>query len=458
MAEALGELTVWLGPTRMFEVFMKAWRAARKGWESMSRLARTQWVCGTVLVLAFLVWLCTKVCVEFERRASARSAHELINAGKFEEAGLPLARWIKSDPDSAEAHFLVARRSLGLHRFDLGIAELEAARKLGYPPNAVAREQGIILARLGRLSEAEPILRPLFQARAGDVSADPDLDEALAKCYIENFRLRAAEDVVSRWIVDAPTSANAYYWNAELKRRKSGVDLPALIRDFEHVLELDGDHDRARIALAELYLKVHRNADAEREYLAYQQRHPDNIDACLGLGQIAAENEQIARAIQLLDRATALAPNDSRPLVARAKIESRRGSLEVALKFLDKAVVVDNVEPEIRYQRSLILSRLGRTDDARREQEEMSRLRKEKEEFDELLDGLLKFPADLDRQIRAARWFFEHGHPEEGARWAEKILRERAHHVEANRLLAAHYEKQGNRGLANFYRLQANGR
>jgi tetratricopeptide (TPR) repeat protein len=454
----VGESIVWPALTRDFEGFMKAWRGARKAWASMSWLARTQVVCGLILVLTTLALLFTRGFVEFERRANAKSARELISAGKFEEAGRPLTNWLKTEPDSAEARFLAARRAFGLQRFDVGIIELDAAQKLGYPQNSVARERGIILAMLGRLTEAEPILRPLFQARAGDHSVDPDLDEALAKCYIENFQLRAAEDVVNRWIIDAPTSAKANYWKADLKRRKSGVELPALIRDFEHVLELDGNHDRARIALAELYLKVHRNADAEREYVAYQQRHPDNIDAWLGLGQIAAENGQIARAIELLDRATALAPNDSRPLVARGKIESRRGSLELALKFLDKAVVVDNIEPEVRYQRSLILSRLGRTDDARKEQDETSRLRKEKEELDELLQGLLTFPADTERQIRASRWFFDHGHPEEGARWAEKILREHAHHVEANRLLADHYERQGKTGLANFYRLQGGGR
>jgi tetratricopeptide (TPR) repeat protein len=436
---------------------MKAWRAARKVWAAMTGLARARMVCATVLAVLVIAWLLMKGRAEFERRASANLAQALISAGKFEEAGRPLAKWIKSAPDSAEARFLEARRAFGLQRFDVGIAELDAARRLGYPQNAVARERGIILARLGRLSEAEPILRPLFQARSGDRSVDPELDEALARCYIENFQLRAAEAVVKRWIVDAPMSAKAHYWNAELKRRKSDVELPALIRDFEHVLELDGNHAKARMALAELYLKVHRNADAEREYSTYLQSDSDSIDACLGLGQIAAENGEVERAIQLLDRAIKLAPNDSRPLIERGKIEGRRARFEVALEFLDKAVKVDNVEPEIRYQRSIILSRLGRSEEARKEQEETSRLRKEKEEFEKLLDGLLKFPADTERQIRAAGWFFDHGHPEEGVRWAEKILREYPHHAGANRLLADHYEKQGRTGLANFYRLQAGG-
>lgn len=88
----------------------------------------------------------------------------------------------------------------------------------------------------------------------------------------------------------------------------------------------------------------------------------------------------------------------------------------------------------------------------------MARLRKEQEGLDKLLEGLRKSPADTDLQFRTARWFFEHGHPDHGLRWAEKVLREHPHHVETSRLLADHYEKQGNRGLANFYRMEAGGR
>ena len=426
----------------------------------MSRLARAQTVVGSAAVTAISAWLLYSGVNAFERVRNSNLARQLIDDGRFDEAGGPLSQWIERQPESAEARFLAARRAFGLGRLDAGISELTAAQKLGYDANAVSRESGIVLSRVGRLSEAEALLRPLFKARAGERSADPDpdLDEALARCYIENFQLRSADEVVNRWMLDAPTSANAHFWHAELKKRKSGIELPTLIRDYEHVLNLDPNHERARIALADLYLQVHRNADAEREYLRYREHHPDSIEVCLGLGQIAAENGQIDRAIQFLDQAIALAPGDARPLVERGKIESRRGDFTAALRFLDKAVSVDRVEPEIRYQRSLILSRLGRADDALSDQEEMRRLRKEKEEFDQLLAGLLAFPADTDRQIQAARWFFEHGHPTEGVRWAEKILREHAHHPETNRLLADHYDKQGNRGLANFYRLQADAR
>ena len=312
-----------------------------------------------------------------------------------------------------------------------------------------------MLARLGRLAEAEPILRRLFLRCSGDRSRDPDLDQALAKCYIETFQLRAAEAVVRRWVADAPTDPQAHYWTADLKRRNTDVDPATLIAEYEHVLKLEDQHDQARIALAELYLKAHRNSDSEREYAIHLNRHPDDVEACLGMGQIAAEDGRTEEAIQFLDRAIKLAPRDYRPLVERARIESQRGRFAKSLEFFDKAVELDVVDPEVRYQRSLVLTKLGRIDDARKEQEVMVRLRKDKENLDHLLEGLRKSPKDTELQHQAARWFFDHGHPEEGLRWAEKILRENSRHVETNRLLADHYEKQGKHGLANFYRMQA---
>ncbi len=433
---------------------MNTGQVAKAAWASMSRLARSRVVYGSALALIIVAWLFLKARDEYVRRSSARAAREMIQASRFDEAGWPLATWIRHAPDSAEARFFAARREFGLHRARAGFVELEAARKLGYPQAAIDRERGIVLTSLGRLAEAEPILRRLFKDRADDRSSDPALDEALARCYIENFQLRAAEGVVKRWIADAPLDPKARYWYADLRRRKGGIELGSLIDDFEHVLRLDGGYDQARIPLAELYLAAHRHGDAEKQYATYLQRHPDDIEAYLGMGRVAAEDGRDDLAIQFLGRSIELAPKDNRPLVERGKLESRRGRFAAALEYFDRAADLDSLEPEIRYQRSLVLAAMGRAEDAVKERAEVARLRKEKEDLDKLLQGLLKTPADIDLELRAARWFFEHGHAEAGLRWAEKILREHPGDARASGLLADEYEKQGKPGLANFYRLQ----
>ena len=130
-------------------------------------------------------------------RAATRSP-----TGKYQEASAPLERWIKAKPARPRPHFLAARGAIGLRRFDLGLAGLNKAQMLGYPAEAIDRERGIALARAGRLTEAEPILRKLLMA-GRDKKPDPEADEALAKCYMETFQLSVAEEVIKRWIEDA---------------------------------------------------------------------------------------------------------------------------------------------------------------------------------------------------------------------------------------------------------------
>jgi tetratricopeptide (TPR) repeat protein len=414
------------------------------------------WVLGitVALVLIALPWLFFKVRTELAIRTDAQAARRLIALGKYQEAGAPLERWLKAKPNAAEPHFLAARAAIGLRLFDFGLAGLKKARSLGYPAAAIDRERGIALARARRLTEAEPILRKLLTA-GRDRKPDPEADEALAKCYIESFQISAAEEVIKRWIDDAPDDARAYYWKGEIGRRKTDIEQAELIDDFEHALRLDPSHDKARLALGELYLKAHRQEDAAREYTTHLNAHPDDPEACLGLGQIAAERGQDEEAIRLLDRALELAPRDNRSLIERGKLDFRRGKSTSALAFFDKAIEVDATEPEVHYQRSLVLARLGRTPEAKAEQEASVRLRQDKNKLDQLLKDLHRSPNDLQLQFNAARWLFDHGHPEEGLRWTEKILGEHPGHPETNRLLADFYDKQGNRGLANSYRVQA---
>ena len=313
---------------------------------------KPRWFVGLVMILGFLGvgWLGLWAREEMATRSTARSARDRIAAGQFDAAGPFLDRFLKARPKSAEAHFLAAQRCAGLDRFDMALTELRLAQNLGYPVRPIDRQRGIVLAKLGLLNEAEPILRRVYLAHASDNGPDAEVDEALARCYLETFQLRAADLVIKRWLIDDPASAKACFWKAEVERHKADPDQDVLISLYERVLSLDHNHDKARLALAELYLKVHRSNNAASEYEAYLKRHPDDVEACLGLGQIAAEEGRDGDAIRLLDHAARLASKDYRPLVERGKMEIRRGQLAAALGYFDKAVQLDLTEPEIHYQ------------------------------------------------------------------------------------------------------------
>ena len=103
----------------------------------------------------------------------------------------------------------------------------------------------------------------------------------------------------------------------------------------------------------------------------------------------------------------------------------------------------------------IALAQLGRNSEAEVEQALAARLRAELDELLRAQARLVGSPRDLDSQRQVMRWMFTHGKGPEGVRWAEAILRDHPDEPETCRMLAEHYEKAGQAGLANLYRARS---
>ena len=101
-----------------------------------------------------------------------------------------------------------------------------------------------------------------------------------------------------------------------------------------------------------------------------------------------------------------------------------------------------------------MLSRLGRSDEARKEQGTLDRLKADLDQMNDIRVRLSKSPDDASLQSRLALWMFSHGFEQEGLKWAGKILNDHPGHRETCFLLAEYHEKQGNHELALYYRTQ----
>ena len=122
----------------------------------------------------------------------ARRAHLALEQGRIDEAARALERWLKSAPDSADAHYMKAK--IAWIKTDLATVdrELTQAERLGYSWHQLARLRGLLLARGGQKSEAESMLRWQY-----DHSSEPDSEvaEALARLYMGTYRLGDAAAV-----------------------------------------------------------------------------------------------------------------------------------------------------------------------------------------------------------------------------------------------------------------------
>ena len=380
----------------------------------------------------------------------ARAARAAVAAGRLDDAERPLERWVQARPRAAEAWFLKAQDASNRGQPQEALRFLARARSLGYPEEPTGRLRGILLARTGRVAEAEPLLR---RTLAASTRPEPEVARELARIYLESYRLEAVPPVLERWMRDAPNDPTPYLWQVEVDQR-AVAEPQVIIARYRAALERDPNLDRARLGLADALLSAHRNDEAAAEYAAYLERHPDDPEALLGAGINAAEQGDDAAATAYLQKAAALAPKDARPLSELASLAVRRNDPEQALALLDQAIRLQPRDFELHYRRSVLLDHLGRPEDAKRERELTEQLRSAQGRIKELRDRLALSPNDPQLRYEVATWLIENGHEEEGLQWAERTVRDRPDHAPTNRLLAEYYARRGQTGLANYYRLQ----
>ncbi len=396
---------------------------------------------------AIAVWLRGSAAAVWE----ARIARRALTEGRLDDAARAVQRWLLYSPASAEAHFYRARIAWAQDDLSTTDEELARARALGYSWQPSNRLLGLLLARTKRTTEAETLLR---QAIDSATTPDPEVAEALVRIYLGTFRLREAQEVLERWARVLPADARPYLLQTEVDIRSS-ADPDVIIARFRAALDRDPRLDRARFGLAEQLRLNHRFAEADAEYAAYLARRPDDPLGYLGAGQSALENGNEAEAVVLLDKALSLAPADSVALAARATIELRRGRFESALHYLDLALKSDPFDRGNRYERMLVLTRLGRRSEAELERQVVERLQKDRDRFVQISRDLHAKPLDTELRVQAACWLMEHAHEDEAVEWANLVLRSDPSHPTINRLLADYYRKNGQPGLANLYEAHA---
>ncbi len=175
----------------------------------------------------------------------ATAARDAVSLGHAAAAREPLRRWLAARPTSAEAHALMAQ--VALADGDLGEVTqfMNEARALGCPQPELDRLQALVLSRMGRFAEAEPILTRIWTS---EEKADPSVADALTRLLLGSYRLSEARHVIDRWMRDAPADARPYLWLTEFDRRIE-VDNPgSWERHYREALRRDPGLDAARRA------------------------------------------------------------------------------------------------------------------------------------------------------------------------------------------------------------------
>ena len=296
------------------------------GTSSISMKHRTGLILGTLLILAMAavggIWWCNVIAARY----TAQTVRTALYEGHLDEASAVLDRWLKNQPQVAEAHYLKARLAWARNDLPLIHMELAKAPPLGYQAQPLAGLRGLLLAQTNQFTEAEPLLR---EAADNMEKLDPDIAKALVHVYLAGFRLGRAADLLHRWKRDWPGHAQPYFLQAQIDTLNQ-ASAQLIIAHCQEALERDPTLDEARLRLADLLRLNHRNIEAAAEYATYVRRKPNDPLGHLGAGQNALDIGNPAESSYHLDQALKLTPQDPVILGARAAVETRLGHLDAA--------------------------------------------------------------------------------------------------------------------------------
>ena len=142
----------------------------------------------------------------------AMAVRQAFSDGHYGRASDLVTGWLEASPDAPEAHLLNGRLAVAKGQLAEAAESLKRAQALGAGHDELDLLRALIASKAGRHGEAIPALSRAFAAMR---PPDRQVDEALAKAYLETYDLTRALEVLDRWTRDFPDDPKPYLWRAQ---------------------------------------------------------------------------------------------------------------------------------------------------------------------------------------------------------------------------------------------------
>jgi len=139
------------------------------------------------------------------------------------------------------------------------------------------------------------------------------------------------------------------------------------IAEYRDVLKRKPELQNIHFAIGTLYWRAQHFDQARPELQQELQTDPNHPQALYELGDIAAFGGDAQKAEKYFLEALKVEPNMVEAHLALEKIYTQRGSYELSLAHLKRALQIDSSDPTVDYRLSLVYRKLGRKQDADRE-------------------------------------------------------------------------------------------
>ena len=321
-----------------------------------------------------------------EAQLKVRLARALLEAGRPAEA-LALAERLLNEADRRpDAYELLGRSLEALGRGDEVIPRLEAAAEADPQNRAVRYALADRYAKAGRRDDARGIFETLRATTPnaqdfGPLSAwllQEGRDQDLIKLFGEAVTRRDSLEAIQPQLEAISNDPALVDRLLDAALKMMAEDPPSLSKESRRVLALVAEGPTKKTGkLAELLrLAVRRDPNP--------QDYTDLVDTLSGLGLF---DEAAGTQEEMLIKYPAL--RGARTLATLGRVLFQAGSKEKALDALDEARRLEPNNMEVLYYQTLVLSGLGRTDQALEAIREVLKLDPDNELFNRLLGSVL---------------------------------------------------------------------
>jgi tetratricopeptide (TPR) repeat protein len=301
---------------------------------------------------------------------------EVLRAADTRSPGAA-ARLLALARDPAQPPIARASALARLHdgRHDLtGAGALMTVRRLLADSDALVRAQAVRLLDLSDLQTRVELAWPLLSDPARTVRLEaarvlaPVLRQGIGGKLLDQMTAALQEAVAAEMVnADRPEA----HLNLGLLAAAAG-EAPAAEEAYRTALGLDARFTPARANLADLYRALGRESEAEAELEAGLAADPQSADLHFALGLAQVRGRRLQPAVESLERAAELAPENSRYAYVYAVALDGAGRTEEALPVLASARGRDPANRDLLVTLIQYNAKLGKRDAAARWLEELA--------------------------------------------------------------------------------------
>src|SRR5262245_8839755 len=414
-----------------------------------------------------------------------RQAQQAVADRDFERARECLQAYLAAQPDSGEAHLLMAQvcRRARAEDFDTAYEHLDAARRLGLPEKETEWEAHLHTYQASGNPQAGE--RHLLEYRDTGTGDERLVLEALARGCLHGDRVTTAASWLDAWVALDPDDWYPRLWRGAVYQHGGKPDLA--VADYRRGLGARPQDARVKKCLGVVLAQSGLDYEQARQLLTdYLPDHPDDVDALTALARCRRALEGPDAARDALRQVVAANPQHYDALLALARVEMDREDDEEALKKLKRlealAVRPDRREALRRLWRldpvannadgadrlntvlqltATALRRLGRTAEAEDYERRLEQHKADLAELARAMGESGKGPPDGDLFSRIGTLSMRVGRGEDGERWLQRALQENSDDRRAHQALADYYQARPDpdaQRLAEQHRRMAEGK